>query len=68
MRVDDEIEIKAYYAGHVLGAAMFHIKVGNQVIGLLKIDPKKSRCEISRSSWETLEEIQSLLYFRANTG
>ena len=32
VRVDDEIEIKAYYAGHVLGAAMFHIKVGNQVI------------------------------------
>lgn len=30
VRVDDEIEIKAYYAGHVLGAAMFHIRVGNQ--------------------------------------
>ncbi|KAK2711853.1 hypothetical protein QYM36_012850, partial [Artemia franciscana] len=28
--VDNEIEIKAYYAGHVLGAAMFHIKVGTQ--------------------------------------
>ena len=27
-QVDDELEIKAYYAGHVLGAAMFHIKVG----------------------------------------
>jgi integrator complex subunit 11 len=27
--VDDEIEIKAYYAGHVLGAALFHIKVTN---------------------------------------
>lgn len=25
--VDSELEIKAYYAGHVLGAAMFHIKV-----------------------------------------
>ena len=31
VRVDDEIEIKAYYAGHVLGAAMFHVRVGNQV-------------------------------------
>ena len=30
VRVDDEIEIKAYYAGHVLGAAMFHVRVGNQ--------------------------------------
>jgi Cft2 family RNA processing exonuclease len=28
--VDDELEIKAYYAGHVLGAAMFHVKVGQQ--------------------------------------
>jgi integrator complex subunit 11 len=25
-KVDDDIEIKAYYAGHVLGAAMFHIR------------------------------------------
>uniref|UniRef100_A0A670JBZ1 Integrator complex subunit 11 n=1 Tax=Podarcis muralis TaxID=64176 RepID=A0A670JBZ1_PODMU len=28
VQVDDELEIKAYYAGHVLGAAMFQIKVG----------------------------------------
>uniref|UniRef100_A0A8D2P4M4 Integrator complex subunit 11 n=1 Tax=Zosterops lateralis melanops TaxID=1220523 RepID=A0A8D2P4M4_ZOSLA len=27
-QVDEELEIKAYYAGHVLGAAMFQIKVG----------------------------------------
>lgn len=27
-QVDDELEIKAYYAGHVLGAAMVQIKVG----------------------------------------
>ncbi|KAI8817616.1 beta-lactamase-like protein, partial [Fimicolochytrium jonesii] len=30
--VDGELEIKAYYAGHVLGAAMFHVKVGNESI------------------------------------
>ena len=24
--VDDELEIKAYYAGHVIGAAMFYIR------------------------------------------
>lgn len=29
VQVDDELEIKAYYAGHVLGAAMFQVKVGD---------------------------------------
>uniref|UniRef100_A0A2P2I228 Integrator complex subunit 11 n=2 Tax=Hirondellea gigas TaxID=1518452 RepID=A0A2P2I228_9CRUS len=29
VQVDDELEIKAYYAGHVLGAAMFLIRVGS---------------------------------------
>ncbi|KAA0706679.1 Integrator complex subunit 11 [Triplophysa tibetana] len=28
VQVDEELEIKAYYAGHVLGAAMVQIKVG----------------------------------------
>ncbi|KAJ3142206.1 Integrator complex subunit 11 [Geranomyces variabilis] len=32
VHVDDELEIKAYYAGHVLGAAMFHIRVGDQSV------------------------------------
>lgn len=32
IQVDDELEIKAYYAGHVLGAAMFLIKVGSQSV------------------------------------
>ncbi|XP_055933224.1 integrator complex subunit 11-like [Argiope bruennichi] len=32
VQVDDELEIKAYYAGHVLGAAMFLIKVGSQSV------------------------------------
>lgn len=32
LKVDEELEIKAYYAGHVLGAAMFQIKVGNQSV------------------------------------
>lgn len=31
-QVDEDLEIKAYYAGHVLGAAMFHIKVGQQSV------------------------------------
>eukprot|EP00111_Clytia_hemisphaerica_P012929 TCONS_00037971-protein len=30
VQVDDELEIKAYYAGHVIGAAMFHCRVGDQ--------------------------------------
>ncbi|XP_078616191.1 integrator complex subunit 11-like [Branchiostoma floridae x Branchiostoma japonicum] len=32
VQVDDELEIKAYYAGHVLGAAMFLIKVGSESV------------------------------------
>ena len=30
VQVDDQLQIKCYYAGHVLGAAMFHVKVGQQ--------------------------------------
>ncbi|XP_068212713.1 integrator complex subunit 11 [Palaemon carinicauda] len=30
VQVNKDLEIKAYYAGHVLGAAMFHIRVGSQ--------------------------------------
>ncbi|CAG8481002.1 7600_t:CDS:2 [Paraglomus occultum] len=29
---DDDFEIKAYYAGHVLGAAMFSVRVGQQTV------------------------------------
>uniref|UniRef100_A0A8C5Q8V2 Integrator complex subunit 11 n=1 Tax=Leptobrachium leishanense TaxID=445787 RepID=A0A8C5Q8V2_9ANUR len=32
VQVDDDLEIKAYYAGHVLGAAMFQIKVGSESV------------------------------------
>eukprot|EP01113_Clastostelium_recurvatum_P006652 TRINITY_DN13026_c0_g1_i7.p1 TRINITY_DN13026_c0_g1~~TRINITY_DN13026_c0_g1_i7.p1 ORF type:complete len:672 (+),score=126.31 TRINITY_DN13026_c0_g1_i7:248-2017(+) len=32
LHVTDEIEIKAYYAGHVLGAAMFYVKVGSESV------------------------------------
>uniref|UniRef100_A0A8C7YQE0 Integrator complex subunit 11 n=1 Tax=Oryzias sinensis TaxID=183150 RepID=A0A8C7YQE0_9TELE len=32
VQVDDELEIKAYYAGHVLGAAMVYIKVGSESV------------------------------------
>ncbi|KAI8373209.1 beta-lactamase-like protein [Radiomyces spectabilis] len=30
IQVDDELEIKAYYAGHVIGAAMFYLRVGQE--------------------------------------
>eukprot|EP00742_Colponemidia_sp_Colp-10_P009000 GILJ01009780.1.p1 GENE.GILJ01009780.1~~GILJ01009780.1.p1 ORF type:complete len:648 (+),score=86.46 GILJ01009780.1:130-1944(+) len=30
--VDQDLEVTAYYAGHVLGAAMFHVKVGNESV------------------------------------
>ena len=32
IRHDEDVEIKAYYAGHVLGAAIFRIRVGDQSI------------------------------------
>jgi len=32
LMVDDELEIKAYYAGHVLGAAMIRIRVGQESV------------------------------------
>lgn len=32
VQVDDELEITAYYAGHVLGAAMFEVRVGQQSV------------------------------------
>ncbi|KAF7252233.1 hypothetical protein EG68_10034 [Paragonimus skrjabini miyazakii] len=32
VKVDDELEIQAFYAGHVLGAAMFLIRVGSQSV------------------------------------
>ena len=32
VKVDVELELKAYYSGHVLGAAMFQVKVGNQSV------------------------------------
>ena len=31
-QVDDDLEIKAYYAGHVLGAVMFQMKVGTESV------------------------------------
>lgn len=32
VQVTKDLEIKAYYAGHVLGAAMFLVKVGDQSV------------------------------------
>ena len=32
LQVDSTMSIKAYYAGHVLGAAMFEIRVGQQSV------------------------------------
>ncbi|KAL1924303.1 uncharacterized protein VTP21DRAFT_7338 [Calcarisporiella thermophila] len=32
VKVDEELEIKAYYAGHVLGAAMFYVRVGQESV------------------------------------
>src|SRR4051812_44749771 len=32
IRVEDDLEIKAYYAGHVLGAAMFYVCAGGESV------------------------------------
>lgn len=32
VQVDDDLQIRAYYAGHVLGAAMFYAKVGDSAM------------------------------------
>ena len=32
IQVDETLSIKAYYAGHVLGAAMFDVRVGAQSV------------------------------------
>ncbi|GAV70928.1 Lactamase_B domain-containing protein/RMMBL domain-containing protein/Beta-Casp domain-containing protein [Cephalotus follicularis] len=32
VQVDEDLQIRAYYAGHVLGAAMFYAKVGDNAI------------------------------------
>ena len=32
IQVDDELELTAYYAGHVLGACMFHARVGEESV------------------------------------
>ena len=37
IQVDDELEIKPYYAGHVLGAAMFHVRVNDAFKGSLSV-------------------------------
>lgn len=32
INVDEDLQIRAYYAGHVLGAAMFYVKVGEESV------------------------------------
>lgn len=41
IQVDDQLSIQAFYAGHVLGAAMFLVKVGEESVR------KKSNIQIS---------------------
>lgn len=53
-QVDDELEIKAYYAGHVLGAAMVQIKVGSEsVVYTVSVN----KCVLCHSRW--IYQLQS---------
>ena len=51
VQVDDELQIKAYYAGHVLGAAMFEIRVGQQSVVYT----------VRSVSWTFLETVRNLI-------
>ena len=44
-QVDTDLEIKAYYAGHVLGAAMFQVKVRHQsVVYTVSLSVQPQQC------------------------
>ncbi|CAM6102771.1 unnamed protein product [Calypogeia fissa] len=65
--VDNDLEIRAYYAGHVLGAAMFYCKVGDDSVvytgdynmtpdrhlGAAQIDPLEPDLLITESTYAT---------------
>ena len=78
IKIDDELEIKAYYAGHVLGAAMFQVRVGEQSLvytgdynmtpdrhlGAAWIDKVRPDLLISESTYATtiISRIKAILY------
>ena len=65
--VDGELQLRAYYAGHVLGAAMFHARVGSESVvytgdynmtpdrhlGAARIDPLRPDVLITESTYAT---------------
>lgn len=57
--MDDELEIKAYYAGHVLGAAMVHIKVGSESV-VYTVSANKSA--LFASQWISLPRSQNNVF------
>ncbi|KAF3861211.1 hypothetical protein F7725_001466 [Dissostichus mawsoni] len=60
VQVDDELEIKAYYAGHVLGAAMVQIKVGSEsvvytvLIPVFALGRAQELCILLETFWERM--------------
>ncbi|KAB0399491.1 hypothetical protein E2I00_015803 [Balaenoptera physalus] len=67
-KVDDELEIKAYYAGHVLGAAMFQIKVGSEsvvytvLIPVFALGRAQELCILLETFWERMD-LKAPIYF-----
>lgn len=48
--VDEELTIQAFYAGHVLGAAMFLVKVGSESVlytGRFNLAPRKFSSQLT---------------------
>lgn len=63
--MDDELEIKAYYAGHVLGAAMVLIKVGLESLVYTVSVNKSALCQSPYQRVNLTDRISlCLLIFR----
>lgn len=61
--MDDELEIKAYYAGHVLGAAMVQIKVGSESV-VYTVSESESRSEAGVFDGQDLRIASSSFFLR----
>eukprot|EP00731_Ephydatia_muelleri_P024680 Em0016g951a len=68
VQVDGDLELKAYYAGHVLGAAMFQIRVQNQsvvytvLIPVFALGRAQELCILLESFWDRMN-LKAPIYF-----
>uniref|UniRef100_A0A0L8I6X1 Uncharacterized protein n=1 Tax=Octopus bimaculoides TaxID=37653 RepID=A0A0L8I6X1_OCTBM len=68
VHVDLDLEIKAYYAGHVLGAAMFYVKSGQQslvytvLIPVFALGRAQELCILLETYWDRMN-LKVPIYF-----